>query len=296
MTEQHLAHFPWDDIPDEDVLETGEYLMKGEELTDGASNSGKRMFKARMSVMEPVMYAGMSHFENYVTGNDSQLGGIIPGEFGSRRMKQNFIAAQIPASGDPAVLCAGYVNSVFGVTMVKYTVKEGEYKGSLSNRITAYWKVGEKAPGVAAGAGLQVGVPSAAVAVAPTMAGAPVAPAVPVGGASAVGAVSSMPIVTATAVPAPVVVPVAQPAIAPPIAPVAPPVTVVGPAPVAPPIVGPVVEQPVAPAMPPPQQAPAVAAAGSIQCSICNTMVDASDPNKFSEHVKACAAANMQER
>lgn len=150
MTQQQADFFPWDEIPDQDVLEAGDYLVRGASLEDGLAGTGKRMFVAQMSVEEPKEASGMFLFENFVTGTEEAQTAIMPGTLGTRRLKRMLGAAQIPASNNTAQLCKGFEGVIFGVSVSKYEEKSGEYAGSIRNRIGAFWKVGEKQPQIGA--------------------------------------------------------------------------------------------------------------------------------------------------
>jgi len=177
--------FPWDDIPDMDVVPSGDYYVRGEVLEDGESSTGKRMFSAQMIVEEPQLYAGMSLFENFVTGTDEDPKGIVPGAFGTRRLKKMLKAAQVAQSNNTQQLCQNFKGTLFGVSVAEYTEESGEYAGMQRNRITAYWKRGEREPGVAEGqAGGKGKGPAAAAsaAAAAAKAQAPAAPSPPATG------------------------------------------------------------------------------------------------------------------
>jgi hypothetical protein len=149
MTEPQKTFFPWDDIPDLDVLPSGNYHVRGESLEDGEASTGKRMFSCHVVVEEPELYAGMALFENFVTGTDEDPKGIVPGALGTRRLKKMLKAAQVAQSNNVERLCQNFKGTLFGVSVVEYTEQSGEYAGSPRNRITAYWKRGEREPGVA---------------------------------------------------------------------------------------------------------------------------------------------------
>lgn len=225
--------FDWDGIPDQDVLPDGDFTMIGVRMEDKFSQSGKRMFMVTMKVEEPALYGSQTHIENFVTGTDEDPTGIVPGSFGTRNLKRMLGAAQIK-SNSVAQLCQQYEGALFGVSVVEYEEKEGDYKGTPRNRITKYWKRGERQPAIKGGpggAGKGRGPAQAAQAAA--------AAAMPTGAPSA-----------APAAPAPAA-PAAPQQPAPPTPPAAP----------AP---GPVAEQP-APS--------ATAGVAPLQCSICNEFV-----------------------
>ena len=171
-------YFPWDEIPDMNVLPGGTLHFNLDELTDDVSSSGKRMFRARFSAIAPTECAGMAHFENYVTGSDEAPMAILPGSFGTRNFKAMMKAAQIPPNNDVGMLCANATNAQFLAKVSQIEEKEGDYKGSLRNRINAYFRIGERQVELdkVKGAGGLVGT---AVAVGPVATQGPPAPVVP---------------------------------------------------------------------------------------------------------------------
>ena len=140
-------HFPWDEIPNSNVFPAGTFQFQYVKLEDGqAQSSGKRMFRAQFTCVAPAQLAGMSHFENFVTGNDENLGEIVPGSMGTRSLKQSLVGAQVPPQNDPGQICQ-LVNATAPQLMIslsKYTEKGGEYDGQERNRVTGYYKIGEK--------------------------------------------------------------------------------------------------------------------------------------------------------
>ena len=99
MQEFNPNFFPWDEIPDSNVLPTGVFHMEGVKLEDGKSSTGKRMFGMQAKVLRPEKYAGMMFFDRYVTGTDEAPMAILPGTMGSQAMKALFKGAQIPPPG-----------------------------------------------------------------------------------------------------------------------------------------------------------------------------------------------------
>lgn len=205
MNQQVNANFfPWDDINENNVFPTGIYRLKIS-LEDGMSNTGKRMFRAQFSCMEPAEFVGMSHFEYYVVGTDENPNGINAGTMGARGLKALFKAAQIPPSNDPAQLVLSAKDTECLVALNEYVEKDGAYAGTPRNRIGGYFRLGER----------QVGVQGSGGSNPPPMAPPP-SPVVGAGG----------PAVTTGAPPPPPAPPVAQPtqvAKTPPPAPPAPP-------------------------------------------------------------------------
>lgn len=223
--------FPWDEIPDSNVFPDMTGRFEYTKLEDGASAAGKRMFKAQFTCVEPAQFAGMSHFENFVTGNEENMGAIVPGSMGTRQLKASLAASQLPKNNNIQQICDLVTASKpqLMISISYYKEAAGEYKGQERNRITAYHKIGERQVEIApkVGAGVQH---AATQAVAPPAAGQQAA--------------------------APVAAPVAQPAAAPTAQPVASP----APQPEAPPVQqAPPVQAPPAQAAPAPQAAAAPA-------------------------------------
>ena len=149
--------FPWDQIPDTDVLADGRYLARGKKLEDlmssgeGKDGVKKRMFKAQLEIVEPKEFAGMVHFENYVTGTAEASEDIVPGTMGTKSLKRLLAAAQIPAGNSIGQLCKTFEGSMFMLQVSEYADDDGPYKGVPRNRITKYAKVGEMVPGLEEG-------------------------------------------------------------------------------------------------------------------------------------------------
>jgi len=259
-------YFPWEETPDQDVLEGGRYIMKGVKLEDGTASSGKRMFSAQMQVEQPETYKGMMLFENFVTGTDENPLDIVASSLGTRRMKKNLKAAQVPGSNSVAQMCKSYEGSLFGVTVSKYEEKDGEYKGTLRNRIGAFWKIGERQPGIDTETGGKGPAASAGAGMPPV--GAP-----PMSGQPQVaGAPQQAPQPTPQPAPATTPAPSAPPAApthaGPPVGSSAPPV------------------QQVPVGSTPPMQ-PGGGQVQTVPCGICGQMVEVT---QLTEHVQKCAA------
>jgi hypothetical protein len=112
------------------------------------------MFKAIFECVGPVELQGMSHFENYVVGSDEQPLAIVAGAMGTRSFKKLCKASQVPPNNDIVVLLASLENSDLLLSIVEYTeTQEGQYKGTKRNRVTGYFRVGERQIGIAPAAG-----------------------------------------------------------------------------------------------------------------------------------------------
>ena len=142
--------FPWDDIAEGNVFESGIYLMEIAAFDDGHSSQGKRMPKARFKCLEPVNFANMTYFENYVVGTDEDPTAIVAGTMGARNMKQVFKAAQVPKGNSMSEIMAGSVGNQLVMQLNKYAELEGEYKGVERNKVVGMYKVGERPIGLTA--------------------------------------------------------------------------------------------------------------------------------------------------
>jgi hypothetical protein len=173
---QNANFFPWDETPDSNVFPAMTGLFEYSKLEDGFSSTGKRMFRGVFTCLQPAELAGMSHFENFVTGSDENLEGIIPGSMGTRALKASLKAAQVPPNNDIGAICDLVTATKPQLLLsLSYSKEEkGEYAGREQNRVTAWNKVGEREVQVAPKPGA---VPSQR---APMQ-----APAAPVGGGQA---------------------------------------------------------------------------------------------------------------
>lgn len=282
MEQANSNFFPWDDISEENVFPTGVYHFSVDELEDGMSGTGKRMFRARFTCKAPAEQVGMSHFENYVTGTDENPTGINPGTMGARGLKKMLSKAQVPPSNDPVALCVSAKSAEVLMTMNYYVEKEGQYAGTPRNRIADYHRLGERQVGVTQplpGQGAP-GMPGA---------GPPMGPApAPMTGAPSPAPPPGQPVV---ATPAPqTVAPPAQPQPITQPQPVTQPQQVGGPPPQSvtqpvQPAPGPApVQQPTGGGAPPPGAPPAgQPATPTMRCTVCQKDVYVS---KFGPHVE----------
>lgn len=209
--------FPWEEIPDSNIVPDGVYSCQGALLEETRSQAGKLMYKSQMTVQEPIDYKGITFFEYFVIGSDEDLEALQPitwkTSIGARRMKSLFKAAQLPQVQDIDQLVASFAGSIFLSLVTMQIEKEGDYKGTPRNRLNAFYKVGERSVGLEQGskgpaAAAAGAVPAAPVAPAPAVPTpvAPVAPTPPL--APAVPAAPAPP-----ATPAAPATPVAAPAV-----------------------------------------------------------------------------------
>jgi hypothetical protein len=143
---QNANFFPWDETPDSNVFPAMTGLFEYSKLEDGKSSTGKRMFRGQFTCLQPAELAGMSHFENFVTGTDENLDGIIPGSMGTRAMKASLKAAQVPPNNDIGAICDLVTATKPQLLLsLSYSKEEkGEYAGREQNRVTAWNKIGER--------------------------------------------------------------------------------------------------------------------------------------------------------
>lgn len=300
--------FPHADIPDSNVFPGGTFEFEFSSLEDGYSNnSGKRMLKAQFTCVQPPNLAGMSHWENFVCGTDTNLKDINPAAMGTRNLKQAMNAAQIPANNSVAQICALVNQSKphLMVTLSYYQEKDGEYAGQDRNRVVGYDKLGARPVQILTAVGGTGGSG------APVVSGAPAPQMPPMGAAPA-----AMPPTTPPPVQAPPQMMQQQPMQAPappqqmaPLQPTQPqPTTATGltasppPPPVqapaqtqAPPAPPMAAQAPAPQQMPAPQalpQTPAAANANAILCTICGQQVSA---DQYESHVYAHAEQNRQQ-
>lgn len=205
MTDQNF--FPWDDIPDDNVLPEGTLHMRIDSLEDGMSGTGKRMFRAQFSVVAPIEFAGQKHFENFVTGSEENPTAILPGTVGSRMLKKCLSAAQVPANNDIVALCNAATGAELLMNMVIFEEPDGQYKGQKRNRVSGWLRLGDREVGLAP----KQGAPGQGVA--PPTASAPSPPTAPVQPQAAPAAPQQPAAPAAPAAPAPAP---AQPVEAPP--------------------------------------------------------------------------------
>jgi hypothetical protein len=143
-------HFPWEEIADGNVFETGIYLMEIIKFEDGEASTGTRMPKAQFKCIEPAQFATMVHFENYVVGTEESPKDVVPGTMGARSMKRDLTAAQVPKSNSISEAMASAVGNQLMLQLSKYKEVGGEYDGTPRNRVIGAFKVGERAAGVTA--------------------------------------------------------------------------------------------------------------------------------------------------
>jgi hypothetical protein len=143
-------HFPWEEIADGNVFETGMYLFEIIKFEDGNASTGKRMPSVQFKCIEPAQFATMVYFENYVVGTEEDPTNVVAGTMGARSMKQVLTAAQVPKGNSMAEIMASAVGNQLMLQLSKYKEVGGEYDGTPRNRVIGAFKVGERAAGVTA--------------------------------------------------------------------------------------------------------------------------------------------------
>ncbi len=249
---------PWDEIPDTNVVPGGLYPLKAVSLEEVRTRElNKLMYKVCVQIMDDPKvqdFSGMLIFEQFTIGNDTDPDAnelnTWKKSFGARLLKQMINASQIPERADMDKICANFADHQF-IGNVSYSLDQSEeYKGTPRNRMTSYYKVGEREVGIDPKSYAEYKGGGVAGVVAPTVAAPPAAP-VPVGvptpGAPAVAA----PLPPTTVTPA-------QPAVGVPVQTTIP----MTPAPAVP-------VQPTAPVPPGPAPAQAVIAGATINCPTC---------------------------
>lgn len=146
-----MGFFPWDEIPDSNVFPTGMYQVSGESLTIVESSTGKKMYKAQLRIEKPETFAGGMFFENFVIGSDmdpqAENTDTWKISFGARRLKSMLKAAQMPQAGSEEEICVNFTGTMFLLAATQYTEQEGDYAGSMRNKINDFYKIGDRAVG-----------------------------------------------------------------------------------------------------------------------------------------------------
>lgn len=143
-------YFPWEEIPDSNILPTGFYLINVEEVEDTESqNTGNRMFVGSFKVEEPEQFKGMfTKRDYYVVGTDEAQKSVVAGTMGARSFKKLLNGCQVPQSSDIEKLLHGLKGGKCVARIVQFTVDKGEYKGQEDNKFTDFFKVGEREVGL----------------------------------------------------------------------------------------------------------------------------------------------------
>jgi hypothetical protein len=189
-------NLPWDEIPDTNVVPGGLYPLKGVSLEEVRTRElGKLMYKVCVQIMDDPRvqdFSGMLIFEQFTIGSDTDPDALELNtwkkSFGARLMKQMISASQIAERADMDKICANFKDHQF-IGNVSYSLDTSEeYKGTPRNRMTSYYKMGEREVGIDPKSYAEYKGGSAAGVVAPNVMAPPppAAPGVPVGGAPAV--------------------------------------------------------------------------------------------------------------
>jgi hypothetical protein len=146
MNEEYMIN--WDEVPDSTTLPGGRYTFRIEEILFQEASTGKSMFSLHAKVVEPAAQAEGVFFNNFVTGTESQPKGLVTNARGTIEVKKMFKAAQVPMVGGPNAMCIAAKGAMFGADILAYIEAKGEYAGEPRNKATAYWKIGERVPGL----------------------------------------------------------------------------------------------------------------------------------------------------
>ena len=146
----------WDEVPDSNLVPDGTYSLTVEDIEETQSANGKLMYNASYRIGSPKEFKDMPIFENFVVGTDDDKMGASPatwtGSFAVRRMKQLSKAAQVPFDRSVDNLLLALRGAQFVASVVVDTddgKKNPQYKGTKRNRITDYYPLGARMPGVA---------------------------------------------------------------------------------------------------------------------------------------------------
>jgi hypothetical protein len=173
-------YFPWDEIPDSNILPTGFYLLKINEVEDTESqNTGNRMFVGSFQVEEPVQFKGMfTKRDYYVVGTEEAPKSVVSGTMGARSFKGLLNGCQVPQSSDIEKLLHGLKGGKVIARIVQFTVTEDKgYKGQEDNKFASFHKIGEREVGLDDDGTLKGARPQVIAARPPVAGGAPPPPA-----------------------------------------------------------------------------------------------------------------------
>lgn len=144
----------FDAVPDSNVVPEGLYQTQIESFEEKSSKSGKLMYLLTFEIMEPAEYAGQKLFEYFVIGSDEDPDGAEEATWnkavGAQRMKQVLKKSQVPMDTDMDNIAAAAVQSQQVINVIQQVDEEGEYKGTIRNRIRGFYGLGEKEVGVTA--------------------------------------------------------------------------------------------------------------------------------------------------
>jgi hypothetical protein len=134
---------PWDEIPNGNYIPASIVLAELEMLSDEIANSGKRMFVANYTILEPEDFYGRKHTERYVVGTDEEPLKFDVTTIGAVSLKQMRMAAQIKPMKS-SELCQ-YVEVSRPQLMLQ--LKEPKQTDDFQNNsIVKYFKIGEREP------------------------------------------------------------------------------------------------------------------------------------------------------
>lgn len=139
------------EIPDTAILADGAYIFAIESIEETASQSQKLMYKATLRVAEGPSGVGLPIFENFVIGNDNDPNADDPqtwaGSVAARRMKQLFTKTGVEVGDDLDEVIVAATGQLVGAIVgqeVDDGSKDPKYKGTVRNRIQAFFTPGER--------------------------------------------------------------------------------------------------------------------------------------------------------
>lgn len=173
---------PFNHIPDSSVFPDGIYRLTVEkfDVTQTKEREGKQqkfMFALTGKIVAPEQYKNMLYSEYFVIGTeqdpDAEQVETWQSSIGARSFKRFVKALGIPVGDeeDAESLAASIRGAEFLATIVTKVEpdtkkingveQDNPYKGRVNNNTSAYWKVGEKEPGLTNGHDASAAKPTA---------------------------------------------------------------------------------------------------------------------------------------
>lgn len=170
MSDVTKGIIPFGAIPDSNTFPDNTYRLKVEKLEpvltkEKEGKNQKLMFKLDCVIVEPAEYKGQHYFEQFCIGNeddpDAEELKTWQTTFGAKEFKKFIKALGIPFGDeeDRESFCNAVRGGEFLVSMIEQTEpktkkidgieQDNPYAGKVRNKVTAYWKLGEKEAGTA---------------------------------------------------------------------------------------------------------------------------------------------------
>lgn len=141
---------PWDAIPDAvgNVLPTATYKFEIETLEETQSSKERYMLKGTYRVVEPTTEAGMVLYDYYAIGTEHDPQGDDPKSWegiAAARFKDLVKKANVQQKATVEDTCVAARGATFiGDVTQEVDQSEGQYKGSIRNRLKKLYQVGTK--------------------------------------------------------------------------------------------------------------------------------------------------------